>query len=144
MANINVTSGEMVKFDSGWTLSRFGRVCQKCCVAFSHTSCNSQIQGFPVMCAGWLYQPLYPLPGIPVIKHQPWRSGWKRPPVTLTEQPWVWWPPYFSGDYARPWGKQWAMSSRARSHTRFTGFCTVFLQRAPVVWWLGARALTRG
>ena len=73
----------MVNFVSGRTLSRSVWVCQKCCVASSHTSSNPQIQEFPAVGAGWLYQPLYPLPGTPVMKHQPWRSGWKRPQLHL-------------------------------------------------------------
>ena len=78
-----VTSGKMVKFVSGWTLSRSVWVCQKCCIASSHTSSNPQIQEFPAVGAGWLYQPLYPLPGTPVMKHQPWKSVWKRPQLHL-------------------------------------------------------------
>ena len=73
----------MVNFVSGWTLSRSVWVCQKCCVASSHTSSNPQIQEFPALGAGWLYQPLYPLPGTPVMKHQSWRSVWKRPQLHL-------------------------------------------------------------
>ena len=114
-----VTSGKMVNFVSGWTLSRSVWVCQKCCVAPSHTSSNPQIQEFPAVGAGWLYQPLYPLPGTPVMKYQPWRSVWKRPQLHLLCSHESWWPPYFSGACARPSGVQWARSSRGRSHRKY-------------------------
>ena len=118
--NMSVTSGKMVNFVSGWTLSRSVCVCQKCCVASSHTSSNPQIQEFPAVGAGWLYQPLYPLPGTPVMKHQPWRSVWKGPQLYLLCS-------HESGDLrislvpscARPSGLQWTRGSRGRSHRKY-------------------------
>ena len=55
-----VTNGKMVNFVSGWTLSRSVWVCQKCCVASSHTSSNPQIQEFPAVAQGGYISPCTP------------------------------------------------------------------------------------